>query len=456
MRPPVPEWARRDWLIGAAVFILVFGAYNANCREIPSYDSLPTKVTAIEFARYHQLTLDRPVALTPALASRPGFLRDRDGHFRSAYSVFPALLASGVASVLHLAKIVDLRAPLAPSLVAKLTASLLVALGVAMAYVVARRRLGRGAAVLIAVGLGLGTNFWAVASQTLWQTETVAATLAGVVACLAVPSERLTVARLWLASLLLGCAGATRPQIAPVIAVLALAIVVRRHRVSDLFALLPLAGVAACAMWLNVRWFGDPFGAFPRLELLHPGVHAVSSSLGNPLVGIPGLLVSPNRGLVVFSPVVLVALAALPAMRREGVDDDLHWWAMAASVQICAYGCYSVWWGGHTYGPRYLLDVLPLLVPLAAAGLPWMSARRWRRAAGIVALAWSVTVAVTGALVYPHELWNSDPDEIDLNHARVWDWRDLQVVCCWKAGFDPRNFILFSRAAIHQQSIGGR
>jgi hypothetical protein len=105
------------------------------------------------------------------------------------------------------------------------------------------------------------------------------------------------------------------------------------------------------------------------------------------------------------------------------------------------YGAYAVWWGGHTYGPRYMLDVLPFLVPLAAAA----GARRLSRsaiAALWVALAWSVAVAALGAFVFPHERWNLMPEDVDRHHERLWDWSDTQILRASYAGGSPQNFSL--------------
>ena len=64
------------------------------------------------------------------------------------------------------------------------------------------------------------------------------------------------------------------------------------------------------------------------------------------------------------------------------------------------------------------------------------------------ALAWSITVAATGALFHPHGQWNSRPYDVDVTHARIWDWSDLQILRCAHAGPGPQNFALFSGAAI--------
>jgi len=418
--------------------------FNANGRELSSYDSQPPKYTALEIARYRTLILDTDVFRLPDLANRPGFAVDRFGHWRSAYPPLPGVIAGGVGTALNLLGILDLTAPQSAPLIAKLTASLLTALSVSFAFLIARRRLNTGAAVLVALGFGLGTNLWAQTSQTLWQSETAIAALCAAVYCIAVPSSELTTRRLWLAAACLGLAGAARAQLAPAIVVFAGAIVLRRGRRHDSFALVPLVIIACLTAALNLHWFGHLLGGRPQLEAAATMAHAVAGPVGNPITGAIGLLISPSRGLLVFSPIVLVVFAALPAARTQTLRDDLPWCASAALLQFGCYAAYSAWWGGHSYGPRLCLDLLPFLLPLAATGMEWVVTSPWRRWGTTVLLAWSMLLAGTGAFVYPHDGWNILPVDVDLYHERLWDWRDAQFVRAWKEGISPQNFQLFS------------
>ena len=434
--------------LAAGLAVLVFTAFNLNGREIGSYDSQPLKYTACAIVLHGTLTLDRVTAQLPALAKRPGFARAADGHTRSAYSVVPAILAAGPAWALSASGLVDLNAPDAPSLVAKLSASLLCTLAVVLGFYAARWRTSDARAFVVAIAFGLGTNVWATASQTLWQAETTLAGLALAVLCLAPPAARLTTSRLWLAALGLGIAGAARAQLTPAVLVLALAITTRRRRAGDVAAVLPIAALGGITILANLAWFGHPLGGAAILETLHPGVHGVAGTFSStPWVGAAGLLISPSRGLLVFSPIVLTALAGLSAAWREGWRGDLAWCALAAFVQFSLYSSYTVWWGGHTFGPRYMIDILPLLVPLAAAGTAAISSRPVLRWAVLTALAWSMVVAATGAFCYPNDRWNTDPDDVDRDHQRLWAWRDPQIVRCWTRGPSPQDFDLFPNGA---------
>jgi hypothetical protein len=201
-----------------------------------------------------------------------------------------------------------------------------------------------------------------------------------------------------------------------------------------------------------VRWFGHPLGAMPGLEALHPDVHAVTSSLSRePWIGAAGLLISPSRGLLVYSPVVLVALLGLGAAGRRLRDHGLGWNHLACVVLYLGYASYTVWWGGHSYGPRYLLDFIVLLTPAAAVQLTRM---RGGLARGLVfvALLWSMAAAGTGAFFADN--WNTSPASVDRNHDRLWDWRDPQILRAWSLGLHAQNFNLFNWTSFRQASAG--
>lgn len=425
--------------------------YNANGREIGTYDSQPTKFTIRELAVAHTLTLDRVVANQPLYAERAGFAVDRRGHYRSAYSMVPVLVAAGPAWLLHASGVIDFDAPLAPNLAAAVTASVMTAGAVALVFLSLARLTTTRIALMVAIGLALGTNYWALVSQTLWQHESVAFGLAVALWAWLRPAAALTGSRLLAGAVGLAMAGAARPQVAPLIALMMCWLIARIgwRRVTVPAAVLAIIGVIAIAV--NLAWFGHPLGALPRLQEGHPTVHLMPGSFSStPWVGALGLLFSPSRGLLIFSPIVCVSVAGMLMPRAGDRGYALGWLAAAAAVQFVAYSLFSVWWAGHTYGPRYLLDLLVPLTPFAAVGLA--RARAWWKAVLVLMLAWSIAVAAAGAFVYPHEGWNSDPTEIDHDHARLWDVRDSQIHRAFTSAPSPQNFQLWSREAIRKRA----
>jgi hypothetical protein len=440
----------RRRLTAWTLFVALFVIYNANGREMGTYDSQPTKLAARELALYGRLTLDSVVAKTPEYGNRAGFQRDRHGHYRSAYSVVPSMIAAVPASLLHVTRLADLRAPLAVNLVAKLTASALTAFAVALAFAALAPVFGSAPAFWVAVGLGLGTNLWPLASGTLWQLESVTFGFALGLFGWYRPADAMRTRDVIAGAAGIALAAAARPQVAPMAAILVLGLLVRVGWRRAWSGLGVVAGAATLLVAYNVVCFGAVLGATQALQEANFAAHGVTGTLApTPWLGAAGLLVSPSRGLLVFSPVVLVPILAAPGLLRQPSSRGDGWWLLAATAQFVGYACYSMWWGGHTYGPRYLIDILVALAPAAAAGIRWMKGRRWAQALATIALAYSIVVAATGALVYPADLWNQDP-EIDQHHDRLWDWSDMQIVRCWRSGLSPQNFSLFDRAAVRR------
>jgi hypothetical protein len=361
-----------------------------------------------------------------------------------------ALLASIPATLLHRTGLVDMDAPLAPNLVAALTASLLTAAAVMFIYL-ALMRLEPSTALLTAVAIGLGTNYWPLVSRTLWQHETLAFGLALTLWAWLRPAGDLRARDLWMGGIGLALAGSARPQVAPLVAILLVWLATRAGARQAIVPAVIVSLAAAASIATNYAWFGHIFGGASRLEAVHLQTHAVEGSVSlTPWIGAAGLLVSPSRGLLVFSPILLAAAAMFGQRSQTMREYGLNWLGLAAAVQFAMYAAYTVWWGGHTFGPRYTLDLVVPIAPALALGL----ARLWTNTLGKVVagvlLVWSIAVAAAGAFIYPNDAWNTSPAEVDRTHDRLWDVRDSQIHRVFTSDPSPQNFDLFSSEAVRK------
>jgi hypothetical protein len=195
----------------------------------------------------------------------------------------------------------------------------------------------------------------------------------------------------------------------------------------------PLLG-AGLLLAYNFTSFGTLTGGLAELEELHPQLHGVAGTWTGSLVeGAAGTLFSPNRGLLVFSPWVAVAIVfgAVPSVARRLASQGLITWLLAALVPyFLLLAKYSVWWGGHCFGARYWTDVIPLFAIVLAFGLDGMRTRSLALVAfSYLAIAFSIGVHGVGAFCYPSS-WNQLPENVDLHHERLWDWRDTELSRC--------------------------
>jgi hypothetical protein len=184
----------------------------------------------------------------------------------------------------------------------------------------------------------------------------------------------------------------------------------------------------------NLYYFDSVAGGQDQLERHHRLLHGVGGPWsGNLREGMSGTLMSPNRGLLIFSPWVALAIAALPASYRKFPPGSLIRWLMVALIPyLFLYSKYAVWWAGGSFGPRYWIDAVPLFGVMLAGGLDWAWDRS-RAFAGLFILTIFLSVAIhaIGAFCYP-STWNFYPTDIDLDHKRLWDWRDTELSRCVK------------------------
>jgi hypothetical protein len=160
------------------------------------------------------------------------------------------------------------------------------------------------------------------------------------------------------------------------------------------------------------------------------------------LSGLAGTLVSPNRGLLIFCPLVILSGVGVIILLKTGRWTRL-WLAIAAVpvFQWLLISSYRFWWGGDSYGPRYFTDVLPFLTilalpvveviakrRLAASALRWRHLRRLLLAFAVSALVWSVFVESQGALLRSAWCWNVQPNNANLDSATIWSWNNPQFL----------------------------
>jgi hypothetical protein len=314
---------------------------------------------------------------------------------------------------------------------AKRAAALLAAL-VALALHRFLVGLGLGRVAVPAVlATALGSDLWSVASQALWQHGPAALALTWTM--LLLHPRSVSRGRMLLAGLATGMLVVVR-SIDVIFALAVLAWVARTdpRRLGWFLPAPVLLGLALVGY--HLYYFDRIAGGQEQLEQLHRRIHGVGGPWSGDLRdGLPGTLLSPNRGLFVFSPWVALALALAPAsVGRLAPGSLVRWLLLALLPYLCVLSKYAVWWGGGSFGPRYWTDAFPLFGVLLACGLDWA----WDRSRALVALfaltiLASVLVHAIGAFCYP-STWNFSPTDIDLDHGRLWDWRDTELSRCLK------------------------
>jgi hypothetical protein len=404
------------------LFLLCLLVYNANLRSIGSGDTLPARYLPLAIWRYGTLELD-PIARLVAhghpswqawseaeAAGREAtgalfapwtywMFRSQQGRLASLYPVVAPILVTPLylpaAAWLHTRGWEPWRVEWVAAVMEKLSASLLAALAVVVVYRLLRRDAGRWSLPL-ALAFAFGTNTWMISSQALWQhgAGELLVALALLLATAAPTAARYAA---------LGAVGvamaANRPPDALIAGAIALAVVWRaRHS-------FPFAS------WRAAAWLAA--GALVPLALviaynravignLSGGYTAVLAPAGflthSPWSGFAGLLISPARGLLVFTPFLLFAPLGLSRRLRKPADRTLAALLAAAVVAQLILYAFADWRAGASWGPRWLTDVLPILIWMLAPAPLFLRAPA--RAALVVTMAASLAVQAIGAFWY--------------------------------------------------------
>ena len=248
-----------------------------------------------------------------------------------------------------------------------LFAAAVAALTVVVVHRIARRELSLPAAAAVALAAAFASELWGTASRLLW-THTWA-TFWVAVAWLELlrweDGERRR--PLWLA-VALGAAVWCRPTTVLVVLPATLYVALR-HRPALLRVLVGGAFAALGLLAFNLFVWNSWTSKY---DAVHAPLLGFWPPAGSLLARAVRPLLSPEHGLVVLYPVLLVVVLALAV---HGISSERRALAALAVVGVLAhlafYARFQRFWGGGTAGNRFLTEVAPLFA--------WLGAHAWRQ-----------------------------------------------------------------------------
>lgn len=93
------------------------------------------------------------------------------------------------------------------------------------------------------------------------------------------------------------------------------------------------------------------------------------------LTALYGTTLSPSRGLFVFSPFLAWVLVVAGLLVKRIAKNPLLWLCLIwFAAHLFVTTTTTRWWGGHSYGPRLLTDMLPALILITV--LVWHEVRQ--------------------------------------------------------------------------------
>ena len=306
-------------------------------------------------------------------------------------------------------------------------APLLMAAFAVIAFYAARLVLPVGWSVIIALGGAFGTPVYSTASRGLW-SDTWGILLLEIVLFLLLAQE---VGKRRLSPVLLGSLSAWMYIVRPTYSVHILALsgyLLIFHR--RLFLRYALTGAIWLAGFVYYSWshFGTLLPSYYRASRLTFEVFWTA---------LAGNLISPSRGVLLYVPVLFFVAYLLLRYRQHLVLPRLALLALAVIAgHLFVVSCLQHWWGGVSFGPRFMTGLVPWFILLSILGvqamLAWrekqgaqLSLRSWRTplVTGATLLALSCFINARGALSF--DAWRWNPDK---NPSALWNWREPQFL----------------------------
>lgn len=145
-------------------------------------------------------------------------------------------------------------------------------------------------------------------------------------------------------------------------------------------------------------------------------------------------LISPGRGIFIFSPVLLLAIAGIFYKLKNDKDPFDKFLIAIIILHLLVVSSFSTWWAGLSYGPRFMSDMLPIFIYFFIFGLKWIL----QLTGGYKKLCLSIIFIFTAVSLLIHlkgavsreawTVWSGTPVPIHEEPMRIWNWKDPQFL----------------------------
>lgn len=372
------------------------------------------------------------------------------GHVYSVYPILPSIIALPVVAILGK---INIERKLFLKICEKTTASFMVALTSLILFHMVMLVSGNlKVSFLLLICFAFSTTAWSIASRALWSHGPSMLLVSLILYILLVSEKKNKPDLIPLTGILAGLAYMARPGNAAMGILLSIYVFVKFRQQFWRFISggICVAIIFVCFNQLFYELVFQPYYTFPigiNRELLSPWLLKVTVPNPDMTEAVWGNLISPNRGLFVFSPVFFFCFFGIYLKIKNKTFQSIDCLLVCLFIfhLLIISKTLKYWWGGYSFGPRYFTDILPIfiyfLIPAVIESwgkynpvlrnkiyflvfFLFLSAGifiHWQGATNEAVWKWNSREEVKDWI-------NGTDDHIDWHPERVWDFHDLQFL----------------------------
>ena len=325
-------------------FALTFIIFGFRAQYQAALDTVPAQVLPVSILEEGNLDFNE---FKSDLHENRYWYQEKNGKLYSSYSIIPGLLNVPVFAV---AKIFGAPIQKINKKLSLYTCLILTALTIAFHFLIANFFFDRPfKSAAFALLFGLGTAYWSVNSRGLWEHTPA-------VLFLSIALYLLLQRKPEWSGFFIGWAVFSRPILVIFALTITIYVIMSERRYLKRYLLLAaIPGVTFAAYnYFYLESILAPFFSNARnvSQFNYPSISAFL-----------GLIASPARGLLVYSPFMYIAILPIKFIFTNSfpLARLMRFIVIGIALQLLLLSSWSNWWGGHSFSYRLLIDLLPLL-----------------------------------------------------------------------------------------------
>lgn len=213
----------------------------------------------------------------------------------------------------------------------------------------------------------------------------------------------------------------SRLQFLPYLIILFIALYFLDRKNTNKYFMICFFGILAFIIY-NLYFYSSILGGYAELTKIKPK--------GDFIKGILGLLFSPARGTLFYTPFFMFSFLSVNCLGLIKVFKEKIFYLqnIIFFIVIITFSAFwGAWWGGHTWGNRLLTDIAYQAVILSYLFYK-CNKNRIISAIFILLVGYSIFTQILGVFVFPKTGWNQQPSDIDHDTKRLWDFYDSPII----------------------------